>query len=172
VLLPSRPHSTPPDGDSLAPNTCRSVACHPGALTSESSPPTCRWGAGGDNVPPHFDILTPSIPTVLTTYKSFTPRLIGTMRWRFAFLLSMVATPALAAQSQCRLVLSSLNVRPTPPTSSVNPQSSHHSSTVPVASTPTPTPLVPFSYGSEPIRGVNLCVLLNAKVELTHLEAI
>lgn len=76
----------------------------------------------------------------------------------FVLLLGLVATPAFATQSQCRLVLSSAAVRPVPATPSVNPHGSHRPSTVPVsgtsaASTPTPTP---FAYGSKPIRGVNL----------------
>ncbi|KAH9959612.1 hypothetical protein BC827DRAFT_1212600 [Russula dissimulans] len=79
------------------------------------------------------------------------------MRWGFSPLLGLVAVPALAAQ-QCRLVLSSALVRPTPQAPfSVNPQSSHRlTPSVSVTSTPTPMPFVPFAYGSTPIRGVNL----------------
>src|ERR1700730_11504183 len=83
------------------------------------------------------------------------------MWWSFAPLVGLVVVqaPALAAQPQCRLALSSPPARPTP-----QAQSSHSPSSVSVSISksanppPTSTPFVPFAYGSEPIRGVNLYV--------------
>ena len=85
------------------------------------------------------------------------------MWWSFAPMLGLFAVPvpAFAAHPQCQLVLAT---RPVPPTPTVHPQSSHGPSSVSgpvktsVTSTPTPTPFVPFAYGSTPIRGVNLYV--------------
>src|SRR6266851_2522059 len=82
------------------------------------------------------------------------------MRWSFALLLGFVVVPApaLAAQSQCRLVLSASPVRPT-----VHPHSPSSVSASVSTSTPTPTPFVPFAYGRTPIRGVNLYVLFRCQ---------
>jgi hypothetical protein len=97
------------------------------------------------------------------------------MWWSFVLLSSLASTQAIAAQSQCRLVLSSAAVRPIPATPSANPQGSRPSTVsagISAASTPTPTPFVPFAYGSKPIRGVNLYVQFNPRVVHTHLEDI
>jgi hypothetical protein len=133
----------------------------------QAGAPACLWGAGGDNAPTHTHTFFTFYSTVLT---SSNPLLFGklyySMRWRFALLLGLAAAsvPVLAAQSQCRLVLSSAILRPTP-VPSVTSQGSHSPSPAPAsvsrssAPTPTPTPFVPFAYGSAPIRGVNLYVL-------------
>ena len=92
-------------------------------------------------------------------------------RRSFALLLSLVAAPVLAAQPQCKLVLSSGAVRPTPAAPSANSRVPASASTS-ATSTPTPTPFVPFAYGSEPVRGVNLYVLFNAGLSFTQLEVI
>jgi hypothetical protein len=136
----------------------------PGVLPRATQPGV---GAGDDNASQHTLIFTsfrpPHPPFPLVQCRSFVRQ------------LSLAATTAFPAQPQCRLVLSSAAVRPMPAAPSVNPQGSHRPSTVPVsfstsaASAPTPTPFVPFAYGSEPIRGVNLYVQFNARVAPTHL---